>query len=65
MQINRILQPNYTNNLSFEAMKKNQFKGADRLCVEKFKAPIEKFNSNEDLQNWAGKFLQAKITQYG
>ncbi len=60
---NKTMQIHFTtslnqNNLSFEAMKKNQFKGADRLCVEKFKAPIEKFNSNEDLQNWAGKFLQ-------
>lgn len=51
MLINSITQPNYTNNLSFEAMKKSQFKRADRICVEKFKAPIEKFNSKEDLQN--------------
>ncbi len=59
MQITKFSLLNYTNNnVSFDAMKKNQFKGADRLCIEKFKAPIEKFNSNEDLQNWAGKILQ-------
>lgn len=63
MQINKISQLNYTNsNLSFEAMKKNQFKGADRLCIDKFKAPIEKFNSNEDLQNWAGQKLSEIMT---
>lgn len=43
--------------VSFGAMKKSDFKGIDRVCVEKFKAPIEKFNKNEDLQNWAGKLL--------
>ena len=39
--------------ISFGAMKKNQFSGLDLYAVERFKAPIEKFNSNEDLQNWA------------
>lgn len=33
-------------------MKKNQFSGVDRLVVEKFAAPIEKFNTNEDFQIW-------------
>jgi len=41
------------NNLSFCAMKKKEFSGTDFAVVEKFKAPIEKFNSNSDLQNWA------------
>ena len=49
--------------VSFGAMKKNEFKGIDRVCVEKFKAPIEKFNKNEDLQNWAGKKLNNLIEQ--
>ena len=35
-------------------MKKKQFEGVDFAVVEKFKPPIEKFNSNDDLQNWAG-----------
>lgn len=40
--------------VSFGAMKKNEFEGIDLAVVEKFKAPIEKFNTNEDLQKWAG-----------
>ena len=47
--------------VSFGAMKKCDFKGIDRICVEKFKAPIEKFNKNEDLQSWAGKLLNTII----
>ena len=50
---------NGLNAQSFGAMKKSQFKGLDLLCVNTFKAPIEKFNSNLDLQNWAGKQLEA------
>lgn len=42
-----------TNTVSFEAMKKSQFEGIDRFVVEKFKAPIEKFNIVDDLQAWA------------
>ena len=38
--------------ISFGAMKKPQFSGFDLLVVNKFKAPIEKFNTNDDLQNW-------------
>ena len=41
---------NYTN---FCAMKKSQFNGVDFAVVEKYKAPIEKFNYNTDLQGWA------------
>ena len=40
--------------VSFGAMKKKEFEGIDLAVVQKFKAPIEKFNTNEDLQNWAG-----------
>ena len=39
--------------VSFRAMKKSQFCGIDRPIVEKFKAPIEKFNILDDFQNWA------------
>lgn len=39
--------------VSFGAMKKKEFEGIDLAVVQKFKAPIEKFNSNIDLQNWA------------
>ena len=38
--------------VSFGAMKKKQFSGIDLLIVNKFKAPIEKFNTNDDLQDW-------------
>ena len=38
--------------VSFSAMKKAEFSGIDLFVVNKFKAPVEKFNSNEDLQNW-------------
>ena len=42
---------------NFGAMKKSQFQGLDLICVNTFKAPIEKFNSNMDLQAWAKKFV--------
>lgn len=41
--------------VTFGSMKKKEFDGIDFAVVEKFKAPIEKFNSNSDLQNWARK----------
>ena len=49
-----ILAPLQHDTVSFGAMKKKQFEGVDFAVVEKFKPPIEKFNSNDDLQNWAG-----------
>lgn len=42
------------NRVNFTAMKKSQFSGIDFSVVEKFRAPIEKFNTMEDFQNWAG-----------
>lgn len=48
--------------VSFGACKKNEFEGIDYVVVERYKAPIEKFNSNEDLQNWAEKEVK-KIRQ--
>lgn len=47
------INSNIYNSVSFQAMKKRDFTGTDLLAVERFKAPIEKFNSNEDFQNWA------------
>jgi len=41
--------------VSFGAMKKTQFNEIDKFIVEKFKAPIEKFNNVEDLYSWANK----------
>ncbi len=38
---------------SFTALKKSMFKGIDFAVVEKFKSPIEKFNSLEDFYKWA------------
>lgn len=52
--------------LSFGAMKKHEFDGIDFAVVEKYKAPIEKFNSNDDLQKWAGeKINNIKNQDYG
>lgn len=45
--------------VSFGAMKKKEFEGIDLAVVQKFKAPIEKFNSNIDLQNWAKEKAEA------
>ena len=47
------LAPLAYDTISFGAMKKTMFDGIDLAVVQKFSAPIEKFNSNEDLQNWA------------
>ena len=49
------LTPLTCDTISFGAMKKSEFEGIDLAVVQKFKAPIEKFNSNNDLQKWAGK----------
>lgn len=56
------LSPLKQDTVSFGAMKKQEFSGIDRVCVDKFKAPIEKFNTNEDLQDWAGEKLQTILT---
>lgn len=47
------LNPLGCDTVTFGSMKKKEFDGIDFAVVEKFKAPIEKFNSNSDLQNWA------------
>ncbi len=45
-------KPNKNQTLAFKALKKSQFNGFDLFVVEHFKAPIEKFNNNEDFLNW-------------
>lgn len=52
------LAPLKFDTVSFGAMKKVQFKGIDRFVVERFKAPIEKFNLANDLQAWAKKSIE-------
>jgi len=47
-----LLAPLKYDTVSFGAMKKNQFSGIDLLVINKFKAPIEKFNTEDDLQDW-------------
>lgn len=49
---NGILKTMPSDVVSFSAMKKSQFNGIDLFVVNRFKAPIEKFNSNQDFQNW-------------
>ena len=46
------IRPLAFDTVSFSSMKKSQFSGIDLMVVNKFKAPIEKFNSNEDFQKW-------------
>ena len=43
---------------SFEALKKSNFNGIDFAIVEKFKAPIEKFDVHTDFQNWAENLVE-------
>jgi len=45
--------------LHFRAMSKKDYEGTDLACIEKFKAPIEKFSKTNDLQQWAMKKLKA------
>ncbi|MBQ7287743.1 MAG: hypothetical protein IJW73_08295 [Candidatus Gastranaerophilales bacterium] len=49
--------------LSFGAMKKNQFSGFDLVAIEKFKLPIQKFNSNDDLQNYCLDLIEENYIQ--
>ena len=52
------LTPLKADTVSFGALKKTNFSSFDLFAVNKFKAPIEKFNSNEDLQNWCRTKIQ-------
>lgn len=52
--------------VTFGAIKKKEFEGIDIAVVEKFKAPIEKFNTNADLQKWAmNKTLEIANKDFG
>ena len=48
------LAPLRCDTVSFGTLKKTQFSGIDLLIVNKYKAPIEKFNTNDDFQKWCG-----------
>ena len=61
MQIPKSLSIN--SNIGFKAMKPNQFQGVDYAVVRKFKAPVEKFNTVSDLQNWAKESLQKLFSE--
>ena len=39
--------------VSFGAIKKNRLTNYQRLCANYFKAPLEKFDTHEDLRQWA------------
>ncbi len=47
------LKPLACDTVSFSAMKKKEFEGFDRAVIEKYKAPINSFNSHEDFNTWA------------
>ncbi len=47
------LAPLAHDTVTFGALKKSAFSGLNRAIIEKFKAPIEKFNTEADFQNWA------------
>lgn len=44
--------------IPFGAMKKSEFQDADLVCINKFVAPIEKFNSRNDLEKFAEEKLK-------
>lgn len=47
--------------VSFCALKKSAFRGFDLECVNRFKAPIETFNSVDELHKWAMTKLREKL----
>jgi len=53
------LAPLAKDTISFGAMKKPQFDGIDYMVVERFKPPIEKFNSNDDFQAWCAEKIKS------
>ena len=48
--------------VSFTSMKKTQFSDIDLAAINKFQAPIEKFNSNKDLERWSTNRIREIIT---
>ena len=63
IQKKRAVKPNTApimhDTVSFGAVKKKEFEGIDLAVVQKFNAPVECFDSNNDLQNWAVKKAKA------
>lgn len=49
------------NNIAFCAMKKSQFQGIDLIMVNQLKAPIQKFSSNSDFQNYCQNILDSEF----
>ena len=47
--------------VSFGAIKKSKLDNYQLLCANYFKAPLEKFNSKEELKNWAKAELEDTI----
>ena len=60
-RFNPNLTPLKQDTVSFGALKKSQFEGLDFAAVEKFKAPIEQFKTNNDLQNWCKSKIKTNI----
>lgn len=58
----RISVKENTYNLNFNAMKPNQFLGADYAVVRKFKAPVEKFNTHNDFYAWVKEKLDTILS---
>ena len=56
--INTPKYQNRNNSLTFKAMKKTDFRGIDFAVVEKFKAPIERFDAQADFNKWAGELVE-------
>ena len=52
------------NNISFGAMKKSQFSGIELFCVNKYQAPIEKFKSHEDFNEWTEPKLDELLNNF-
>jgi len=61
-----ISRPDLTFHPSFGMLKKTKLDEYQLACANKFSAPLEKFNTNEDFNSWASKKLTEKtdLTQY-
>ena len=67
---NRRLYPNLSplpyDTVTFGALKKSKFDGVELAVIEKYKAPIEKFNTVDDMQTWAGEQVERIVkTDFG
>jgi|GEM_PF-1103613 len=57
-QVKNPLAPLSCDTVSFGAIKKTSLEGFDLACANMFKAPLDKFSSNEDFNLWAKKELE-------